>query len=119
VAAKSGSVELIKYLVDCGADINAIELRGGNALLHWAVAGQQIDLIQFLIERCDATLNVLNYAQQTPMRVAWDALRARPGSKRIIIMLHLLREKGGEPRLLPVNMSDSEMSDMSDSSDSE
>ena len=56
-----------------------------------------MDLIEFLIKNCGALINQLNYANRTPLQLAWHMLSGNPNSRRVKIMIHFLKECGGEP----------------------
>jgi len=51
VVARTGNVEAATLLLDAGADVNAIELWGGQSALMWAAAQQQPEMIKLLISR--------------------------------------------------------------------
>lgn len=50
-AARSGSLEAVKLLLDHGADVNAKESRRGQTALMWAAAERHPDVMQALIGR--------------------------------------------------------------------
>jgi len=113
LAAQSGNFELIKYLVNEGAEINSQELKEGNSAMHLAVQLKSVDLIEFL-KTCGAHINKLNYANKTPLHLAWNMLNKCPNSRRIKIMIHLLKEYGGEP----IDYSDESSDELDDDSSS-
>lgn len=77
-----------------------------------AVRLKSVDLIEFLI-KCGAHVNKVNYANKTPLHIAWKMLNGNPNSRRIKIMIHLLKKCGGEP----IDYYSSDSSDDSDSSE--
>lgn len=58
VAAINGHVEVLRYLVCHGADVNAREGCGGLSALHMAVARADERLIRFLLTECAPQLDL-------------------------------------------------------------
>jgi len=79
-AALSGDLELIQWLVECGAH------DGMSAALHNAVSKGHAELTRWLLENGTPDLSMRNFQGQTPLQVA----RAR-GFDAIA---HLLRDHG-------------------------
>jgi ankyrin repeat protein len=49
-AAYQGSVDILKLLIECGANVNALTTEGKVSLLHRAAAGNQIEAVKVLLE---------------------------------------------------------------------
>ena len=64
-AALNGNVEIIKEMIDHGADIDAKD-QGQMTPLHWAAWQGKLDAVKFLIEK-GATLNAVSKYKQTPL----------------------------------------------------
>ncbi|RWS08614.1 NF-kappa-B inhibitor cactus-like protein [Dinothrombium tinctorium] len=116
LAVKCGDKRLLERLVDAGADINSQEGKCGKTALHWSVENRQVDLVQYLLKRCKANVNATSYTGQTPLHSALSALSTHPHNRQLRVLVHLLKECGGEPRSLPLD-TDSESCD--DDSDDE
>jgi len=67
-AALSGSIEIVKLLVDHGAQISRVDIKG-NSPLHAAAADGHIEVIGFLLER-KANRNLRNKAGERPADIA-------------------------------------------------
>jgi len=72
LAAQSGDLLTVKYLVENGADINAQNAFGGSPL-YWSAMFDHFDIVQYLQEN-GADLNLRDMSQQTALKVAerWD-----------------------------------------------
>ncbi|MCZ7647444.1 MAG: ankyrin repeat domain-containing protein [Planctomycetota bacterium] len=57
VAASFGKLEIVKYLISCGMNINAYGGTAGGSALHRAASDGHIDVVEYLIA-CGATLDV-------------------------------------------------------------
>lgn len=63
-AAHSGNADIVRWLADRGADVNARETTRGETALMWAVAGNHPDAARVLIERAadvSARSNTLDF----------------------------------------------------------
>jgi ankyrin repeat protein len=69
LAAKHGDLPLAKLLVKSGADINAVSNRQFTPL-SFAVTGQHLDVVKYLLTLPDIDLNVVNMDHQTPLSIA-------------------------------------------------
>jgi ankyrin repeat protein len=81
VAAENGNEELVRYLVEQGADIDAESKVGGWTALRWSVTKGNVELTEFLIEH-GADVNQENEFGWTPLHSA-----AKYGQDRIVAML--------------------------------
>lgn len=72
LAAQSGDLLTVKYLVENGADINAQNVFGGSPLFWSAVFGH-FEIVQYLQEN-GADVNLRDMSQQTALKEAerWD-----------------------------------------------
>ena len=63
-----------KYLSDIKVDVNAINPKNGNTVLHDVISSSiftnQLDLFKFLVEECKVDLNIANYFEMTPLIMA-------------------------------------------------
>ncbi len=62
IACERGHMLVAKYLVENGTDIHATEKSGDTALL-WAAQSNHLDMVQYLVERCDVNVNIRNKVQ--------------------------------------------------------
>jgi NF-kappa-B inhibitor alpha len=111
LAAYNTNKNIIELLVKCGADVNAQEGKSGKGILHWAVEMRNLDLIKFLVKRCNADVNLRSYAGHTPLHLAWSLLTHNNNKMKAIVKY--LIDCGGEPSL-PPNDSDSDIDSLSD-----
>jgi ankyrin repeat protein len=51
IASGAGSAEVVRMLIESGADLNAAESRRGQTALHWAAAEAHPDVVQLLVEK--------------------------------------------------------------------
>jgi len=75
-AAGAGNFELVKYYVEQGMDLKAVDARGWN-MLHFAAAGSNTDLIKYLVEEKGFDVNGKNKYGQT----ALDYVRTKAASE--------------------------------------
>lgn len=81
IAAKFGHAAFIKALHECGADLNAPNVKGWTPA-HFAAEKGHVDIIMAL-HRCGANLNTPNIKGWTPAHLATDW-----GHTKIIMALH-------------------------------
>jgi cytochrome c len=79
-AAEKGDVELVRQLIDDGADLNK-QGRQSGAALHRALARRHVDVVALLVER-GADVNVANPMLGTPLHVA-----AGTGNDAMVLLL--------------------------------
>jgi len=118
LATMAESKKTIELLTQFGANINTREGKSGKTPLHWAVEYQKCDLVQFLLKKCRANINVKSYAGHTPLYLAWSLLQIYPNSSRLKSLVQFLKENGGEPAVAPID-SESEMRTDSEEEDNE
>lgn len=84
LAALNGHIEILRYLVWFGANINAKEWKGGRTPLHLAIERRDALLCRFLLAECRIDLDAETYAGVTPyqMAVRIDSGVARQLSER-------------------------------------
>jgi len=70
-AARRGYVDVVKVLLDGGADINALTQFIRMTPLHWAVYEGHIDVVKVLIE-AGANQTIQNGAAETPLDLAME-----------------------------------------------
>ena len=81
------------------------EGKSGKTALHWAVENLNGPLVSFLLNKCNADLNVRTFSGQTPLHLAWkanlslknetsNALKSKSNK-----MVKLLLEKSGESKV--------------------
>jgi ankyrin repeat protein len=102
-AAKNGHLETARFLLDAGADANAQETNGWNALREAAWLGHT-DMVALLLTKVDPTkvsaAKDPNWASlrdaQTPAPALDDALVAATGGRGTADIVRMLIEKGGD-----------------------
>lgn len=107
LAALNGHIEILRYLVWFGANINAREWKGGRTPLHLAIERQDALLCRFLLAECRIDLDAETYAGITPYQMA---VRIDSGVAR------QLRERGCDTYL---ELTDDEEDDDDDDNDDE
>jgi len=68
-AAKKNWLDIVKYLVENGANIEAIDKSDGNTPLHEAVVKNNICVVKYLVES-GANLNAMSIMHNTPLHRA-------------------------------------------------
>lgn len=68
-AIQSSDIELVKYLVSKGADVNIKEHEHGYSPLHIAIKYERADILAYLIEK-DGLVNVANYYGESLVHTA-------------------------------------------------
>ena len=88
-AAYGGSLEVVRFLIEKGADINARDDRGETAL-HSAARGGSLKAVRFLVEK-GADINARNmYTNKTPL-----SRIIRRSGKKYEKIANYLRSHGG------------------------
>jgi len=107
LAAKCCSTDIIKCLLEHGADINAREGKQGRTILHKACEEGNEILVCFLLNDCKAHLDIdaETYAGLTPYQLA--ASNAAYNQKYRRIVQELLKH-GADTKPLPADDSDSD-----------
>ncbi|KAG5837348.1 hypothetical protein ANANG_G00238320 [Anguilla anguilla] len=86
LAVQKGDEDIVKMLLDAGADVNQRDLSAGRSPMHWAVESQSPGVVRLLL-RAGAAVDQPSYAGHTPL---YCAIHRPNGEVR-----HLLREGGG------------------------
>ncbi|KAJ6217207.1 hypothetical protein RDWZM_008364 [Blomia tropicalis] len=71
LAAYNNNMKTIELLLRAGANINAQEGKSGKTILHWAVENLNDKLVYFLLNKCNASISIRSYSDQTAFHVAW------------------------------------------------
>ena len=82
MVAKFPDAEIIQYLIDCGVDVNAVDVHG-NVPIHYAVRLSSASIVQVLIS-AGAYVNIVNHDGVSPLR---QALLVKPFDCKIIKVL--------------------------------
>ncbi|XP_021479984.2 poly [ADP-ribose] polymerase tankyrase [Oncorhynchus mykiss] len=69
LAVQGGDKELVRILLDAGADINAMDIKSGHSPLIHAVENHNMDMVHFLIEN-DCNVNGQSYSGNTALHSA-------------------------------------------------
>lgn len=111
MAAKCCNLEIIKCLLEFGADLNAREGKQGRTILHKACEEANDTLVLFLLTECSSKLNIEaeTYAGLTAYQIA--SANAIYSSKYHKIAQDLLKH-GADPTPMPVDDSDSDGEDI-------
>lgn len=67
--AACGEIKLSEYLLDQGANVDAMDADGNTALM-WAIRKGHADLAYILIEKHGANVNAINFDGETPLMLA-------------------------------------------------
>ena len=69
LAAKNENKDFCKYLSSLGVNVNSVNPKNGNTMLHDVVLSIiysiQLDFIKFLIEECNIDVKIQNYFEMT------------------------------------------------------
>ena len=90
------------------------EGKSGKSVLHWSVETQNLELVQFLVSRCKADVNVRSYAGHTPLHLAWYLSAIHSSNNKLKAIIKYLRECGAEPSERPTIDSESDSSEEDD-----
>ncbi|KAL1915839.1 uncharacterized protein VTP21DRAFT_6227 [Calcarisporiella thermophila] len=94
-AAYSGSVRVVKLLMEAGAEVDIRDTWYGGTPLAWAAFGGHPDTAKVLIENFGADLSLTNQHGQRPVDLLSD-----PESTRWVGILTMM--KGGEKKPVPI-----------------
>lgn len=89
-AAQNGKGEIVKLLIDAGADVNGMT-RGGRTPLHFAAKHNKIETVRILLEE-GADVNATSVRDESPLHIA--------AHNDNVEMLDLLVEAGADPLAL-------------------
>ncbi len=70
-AIEKGDVEMVRLLVEAGADVNAAEGFGGNTPLHEAVEKGDVEIVKILVA-AGADVEAKGYFDRTPLTLATE-----------------------------------------------
>ena len=70
-AIEKGDVEMVRLLVEAGADVNAAEGFGGNTPLHEAVEQGDVEIVKILVA-AGADVHAEGYFDRTPLTLATE-----------------------------------------------
>jgi len=71
LAAIGGHLQVMRLLLQAGANVNAAEGKGGRTVLHLAADWGHGDMMKFLLERRDILIDAKTYAGLTPLVLAY------------------------------------------------
>lgn len=74
MAVKSNNLQATKLLINCGANVNAIERKKGYTPLHLAVLGQNIEILKYLLDNTEAEWDREDFAQYNPYKLAKELM---------------------------------------------
>ncbi|KAK5650289.1 hypothetical protein RI129_001318 [Pyrocoelia pectoralis] len=74
MAVKSNNLHATKLLINCGANVNAIERKKGYTPLHLAVLGQNVDILNYLLDNTEAEWTREDFAQYNPFKLAKELM---------------------------------------------
>jgi ankyrin repeat protein len=86
IASFYGYINIVKLLIEAGADVNAKDLQGDSALM-WASYNSQLDIIKLLIE-AGTDVNAKDIYGNTTLECAY-----RNGYKEIVDLLKIYGAK--------------------------
>lgn len=104
LAANGNHIHILRYLVSCGADINAREGKSGKTPLHIAVENRNQILANFLLQECQK----LNIEQATYAGMTAYQLAALAQNEQLLMDLE---RRGAEPLTPPESDNDSDYED--------
>lgn len=71
IATLNQHTEILLWLKQFGANINAQESKGGRTPLTYAVEARNSNLVEFLVGECEADVDVKNYAGLSACEIAY------------------------------------------------
>lgn len=66
----ANNIELVKYLISSGVDVNRLTKNRKENALFWAVHMRHYELLGYLVLKTHINVNQLNYINKTPLMVA-------------------------------------------------
>ncbi|XP_069963044.1 NF-kappa-B inhibitor cactus [Bactrocera oleae] len=107
LAAEMGNLQILRSLVQSGADINAREGKGGYTPLHISVERNNEELLNFLLLYCKPKLNLeaITFGRRTAYQLACISNRSQ---------MQLILEKHGAKQLPPPDEDESSDDESSD-----
>ncbi|XP_058454215.1 NF-kappa-B inhibitor cactus isoform X1 [Malaya genurostris] len=107
IAAETSNIEILRYLLNAGADINSREGKSGLTPLHIAIESGNESLLNFLLDECPKLrLEQVTYAGLTAYQLA--------GLQHNQSLLNGLRSRGAEPLTPPESDYDDDESEEDD-----
>ena len=95
-AAEAGGIEMVKYLVEHGADVNAESgNKGRGTPLIYAAAGNQIEVVMYLLEN-NADINGVTKSQNETALI-WAVASGATGVVKVLV------EKGADQGIINKN----------------
>ncbi|XP_066274604.1 B-cell lymphoma 3 protein homolog [Branchiostoma lanceolatum] len=82
IAVNTGNKDVVTFLVESGADVEATDGKSGRTALFYAVEGNQEDIVEYLL-RAGAKVNSQCYAGNTPLHTASG--RGQQGMVKMLI----------------------------------
>ena len=101
-AAAAGDVNIVKALIDKGANVNAIDNRSGNTPLHLASIAGHPEVIKLLISS-NADVNAKNAAGATPLFMAFVYVSSIEAVKILISSGANVNDKTTEGGITPLH----------------
>jgi tetratricopeptide (TPR) repeat protein len=89
-SAHGNHLEVVKMLVEKGANVNAVDLKYGSTALFYAVRYQNLDMVRYLLER-GARINLED--RHGKLLLEYAIIDSKPADAGV---LKLLLEKGGD-----------------------
>ncbi|GIY35828.1 KN motif and ankyrin repeat domain-containing protein 4 [Caerostris darwini] len=109
-AASQDSVEMVRMLLEAGADPNLQDNDGSTALMYAAVHGHE-PCIQLLLDHPKCNPRIKDYDQQTACTIALEA-----GHKDLALLIYLHAKKSTENKTQPMANHDQNINDLWDRS---
>jgi ankyrin repeat protein len=93
LAEEPSALDVVKFLVELRADVNAVN-RAGQTALHGATRAGRNRIVQFLAEN-GAVLNVKDRRGRTPLDIAQDPIRPLESTAALLRKLANVTPSGG------------------------